>query len=118
MAAWFNWDMNAVIAVLFFLAACTDLALFSRRHRRLVQLAHSRRMARALNSGLKRLSRIQEPVPFQARSSCSSSPSSKATCSSSSAANSAQRSFSKPAFNVAASFLKWSRVRRSISSAA
>lgn len=48
---------------------------------------------------------------------CSSSPSSKATCSSSSAASSAQRSRSSPDGRSVASLRKWSRVRRSISSA-
>ena len=110
--------MNAVIVLLTSLAAVADLALFYRRKRRMVLTAQSRRMTRALRFGINRLSRAQEPIPFQVRSTCSNSPSSKATCSSSSAANSAQRSFSKPGLSAAASFLKWSLVRRSISSAA
>ncbi len=110
--------MHAVIVALYTLAATADLTLLLRRKRRMTTVKRSRRLNRALTFGVKRLSPVPEPIPFQARPICSSSPSSMATCSSSSAANSAQRSRSKPGDNEAANFMKWSRVRRSISSAA
>ena len=110
--------MNAVIAILFALLASANLALISQMKRRRVRLDQERRMKSALTTAVRRLTTGKEPIPFRVYPSCSNSVSSMATCSSSSAANSPQRSFSRPSGSPAASLWKWSRVRRSISSAA
>ena len=110
--------MNVVLAILFALLAAADLALMKHLKLRRIRLARARRMTRAMATAVKRLTPGAMPIPFRVYPSSSNSVSSMATCSSSSAASSPQRSFSRPAGNAAASFWKWSRVRRSISSAA
>jgi len=112
--------MNAVIisAILFATLACADLALMAEMKHRRTRLAKAQRMARAVTAAVRLLTPGRQPIPFRVYPSNSSSVSSMATCSSSSAANSLHRSFSRPSGSPAANLWKWSRVRRSISSAA